>query len=72
MRTAEERVAGLLGSVLEHRQASAALRIFARIVGAPAADGGSRDVGETIVTARALLILISRLGAYNGRAILLQ
>lgn len=42
-RTAEERVAGLLGSILEHSPASAVLRLFARMMGAPAdarGDGG--------------------------------
>ena len=39
-RTAEERVAGLLGAVLEHGSASAVLRLFARIVGAPADAAG--------------------------------
>lgn len=34
-RTAEERVAGLLGAVLEHGRASPVLRLFARMVGAP-------------------------------------
>lgn len=37
--TTEERIAGLLGALLEHRKSSAILRLFARIVGAPA-DGG--------------------------------
>lgn len=37
-RTAEERVAGLLGSILEHGIASAVLRLFARIVGTPAGE----------------------------------
>eukprot|EP00903_Cladosiphon_okamuranus_P010537 g9967.t1 len=42
-RTAEERVAGLLGSILEHSPASAVLRLFARMLGVPApadAQGG--------------------------------
>ena len=43
-RTAEERVAGLLGAVLENCPASAVLRLFARIVGAPADAAGG--VGE--------------------------
>lgn len=37
--TTEERIAGFLGALLEHRKSSAILRLFARIVGAPA-DGG--------------------------------
>lgn len=44
-RTAEERVAGLVGAVLEHCSASAALRLFARMLGAPAPDA-SGDGGE--------------------------
>ncbi|CBN73996.1 hypothetical protein Esi_0009_0188 [Ectocarpus siliculosus] len=39
-RTAEERVAGLLGAVLEHGPASPVLRLFARMVGAPAGASG--------------------------------
>eukprot|EP00752_Nemacystus_decipiens_P008616 g7695.t1 len=34
-RTAEERVAGLLGSIVEHSRSSAVLRLFARMLGAP-------------------------------------
>ncbi|CAB1106295.1 unnamed protein product [Ectocarpus sp. CCAP 1310/34] len=41
-RAAEERVAGLLGAVLEHGQASPVLRLFARMVGAPAGASGKR------------------------------
>lgn len=44
VRTTEERVAGFLGSILEHREASAILRLFARIVGAPA-EGSRRGGG---------------------------
>lgn len=44
VRTAEERVAALLGSIVEHMKASAILRLFARIVGAPA--DGFRQGGE--------------------------
>ncbi|CAN0546589.1 unnamed protein product, partial [Ectocarpus sp. 8 AP-2014] len=39
-RTAEERVAGLLGAVLDHGPASPVLRLFARMVGAPAGASG--------------------------------
>lgn len=35
-RTAEERVAGLLGSIIEHARSSALLRLFTRILGVPA------------------------------------
>lgn len=42
-RTAEERVAGLLGAVLENGPASAVLRLFARMVGAPANAAGGGE-----------------------------
>ncbi|CAM9177663.1 unnamed protein product, partial [Ectocarpus fasciculatus] len=48
-RTAEERVAGLLGAVLEHGRASPVLRLFARMVGAPpdASGEGGRWPSQT-------------------------
>ena len=42
-RTAEERVAGLLGAVLENSPSSAVLRLFARIVGTPASAAGGGE-----------------------------
>lgn len=45
-RTAEERVAGLLGAVLEHSPSSAVLRLFARMLGSPP---DSRGEGERFI-----------------------
>ncbi|CAM9225060.1 unnamed protein product [Scytosiphon promiscuus] len=49
-RTAEERVAGLLGAVVEYAPASAVLRLFARVLGAPpsAQGGGERWPFQTL------------------------
>lgn len=46
-RTAEERVAGLLGAVLEHSPSSAVLRLFARMLGSPP---DSRGEGEVVAS----------------------
>lgn len=54
-RTAEERVAGLLGSILEHSPASAVLRLFARMVGAPSDARGGGGENGSIGTPRGFL-----------------
>lgn len=55
-RTAEERVAGLLGSILEHSPASAVLRLFARMLGAPADVRGGGGESFSIGTSRRSLV----------------
>lgn len=55
---AEERVAGLLGAVLVHQEASAILRLFARMIGAP--PDGFDGEGEVVESPRAAAALSCR------------
>lgn len=67
-RTAEERVAGLLGSIVEHSPASAVLRLFARMLGASAdAQGGG---GESFSTGTSPTVIFATFARENMNNIL--
>lgn len=70
-RTAEERVAGLLGAVLEHGPASPVLRLFARMVGAPADASGEGELLSSIgrsqkKLARVSVVFVQGIGELGG------